>query len=251
MVYTTNWLLIQDFHLNDFAILSSTYYPAEQLFRQGVTYRGVLLENLPGEAVTNFASLVNQPPYDAASLKLFFKKYYTQIISTLESNNLTIPPILDEIRFELSIENKPRIAAPGIANTWLQVFAQRIIWRAAGQSISLSWAAALFVLLATVLASIAFIQILLVIYNRIKIFQTFKTIWAETKRDMDTRLTFENTYFFSFCTLKSRLTVRQYIDEEFINTAGGLSIRRIQVTVVIFLIAGVTIQHQIRQRYLD
>lgn len=251
MVYTTNLLLIDNFYLNDFAVLSYTYYPAEQLFRQGITYRGVLLENLPADAVASFANLVNQTPYDAVGTKLFFKEYHTLILSTLETNQLPVPPIFKEICAEVSIANKPSNVAPEVNTLWSYVLAQRIVKRVLGYAIPLNWATVLFVLLTTALVIIACVQILLIIYERITIFQTLKTIWTETKRDMDTRLTFENTYFFSFCTIKSRLTVRQYIHEEFVNTARGLSIQRVQITVVIFSVGGATIQHQIRQRYLD
>lgn len=117
MVYTTNLLLIDNFYLNDFAILSSVYYPAEQLFRQGITYRGVLLENLPAEAVASFANLVNQTPYDAAGIKLFFKEYHTLILHTLETNQLPIPPVFKEICVELSITDKPNNTTPEINTT--------------------------------------------------------------------------------------------------------------------------------------
>lgn len=196
MVYTHNLILINDFYLNDFAVVSSAYYPLEQLVRPGLTYKGVLLTELPAESVTNFINLVNSPNYDVKSIKLFFKENFTYIMYTINHEQLPVPPIFKELGIELSIENQPSSSLM-TGNSAFQVLAQQIVYSLLKYPALLSRPAAAVVILLTVMFVVASVQVVVIVYNRSKLLKTFKTICKETKQNMETYLTFESTYFFS------------------------------------------------------
>jgi len=168
-------MLINDFYLNDFAVVSSAYYPLEQLVRPGLTYRGVLLTELPAESVTNFINLINSPIYDTKSIKLFFKENYTYIMYTINHEQLPVPPIFKELSVELAIESQSSSNLKP-SNSAFQVLAQQIVYSLLKYPVLLSRPAAVVAILLTVIFVVASVQLVVLIYDRSKLLNTFKTI---------------------------------------------------------------------------
>ncbi len=243
-------MLINDFYLNDFAVVSSAYYPLEQLVRPGLTYRGVLLTELPAESVTNFINLINSPIYDTKSIKLFFKENYTYIMYTINHEQLPVPPIFKELSVELAIESQSSSNLKP-SNSAFQVLAQQIVYSLLKYPVLLSRPAAVVAILLTVIFVVASVQLVVLIYDRSKLLNTFKTIWKETKQNMETYLTFETTYFFSVWTLRCQLVIQQYIAIDFPDSLNNASERNLQITTATLFCGGVSIPYQIRKRYLD
>lgn len=243
-------MLINDFYLNDFAVVSSAYYPLEQLVRPGLTYRGVLLTELPAESVTNFINLINSPIYDTKSIKLFFKENYTYIMYTINHEQLPVPPIFKELSVELAIESQSSSSLKP-SNSAFQVLAQQIVYSLLKYPVLLSRPAAVVAILLTVIFVVASVQLVVLIYDRSKLLNTFKTIWKETKQNMETYLTFETTYFFSVWTLRCQLVIQQYIAIDFPDSLNNASERNLQITTATLFCGGVSIPYQIRKRYLD
>ena len=243
-------MLINDFYLNDFAVVSSAYYPLEQLVRPGLTYRGVLLTELPAESVTNFINLINSPIYDTKSIKLFFKENYTYIMYTINHEQLPVPPIFKELSVELAVESQSSSNLKP-SNSAFQVLAQQIVYSLLKYPVLLSRPAAVVAILLTVIFVVASVQLVVLIYDRSKLLNTFKTIWKETKQNMETYLTFETTYFFSVWTLRCQLVIQQYIAIDFPDSLNNASERNLQITTATLFCGGVSIPYQIRKRYLD
>ena len=243
-------MLINDFYLNDFAVVSSAYYPLEQLVRPGLTYRGVLLTEIPAESVTNFINLINSPIYDTKSIKLFFKENYTYIMYTINHEQLPVPPIFKELSVELAIESQSSSNLKP-SNSAFQVLAQQIVYSLLKYPVLLSRPAAVVAILLTVIFVVASVQLVVLIYDRSKLLNTFKTIWKETKQNMETYLTFETTYFFSVWTLRCQLVIQQYIAIDFPDSLNNASERNLQITTATLFCGGVSIPYQIRKRYLD
>lgn len=169
---------------------------------------------------------------------------------TINHEQLPVPPIFKELSVELAVESQSSSNLKP-SNSAFQVLAQQIVYSLLKYPVLLSRPAAVVAILLTVIFVVASVQLVVLIYDRSKLLNTFKTIWKETKQNMETYLTFETTYFFSVWTLRCQLVIQQYIAIDFPDSLNNASERNLQITTATLFCGGVSIPYQIRKRYLD